>query len=165
MHAIASRLVVDQDDVVEAAIGILRQRMQGEGEGLKVGNPVNLLRHAALQLHEERREVFMGYWVDANWRLLGVDVLAIGNEQAVVFSLADLARKAIAAKAVYAYFLHNHPGERYARPSDKDFSSLAQIDEYLGRLGITPVNHFVLSRETAYCARSHQVFHFLEDDR
>lgn len=144
---------VSDDQLIEAGIQALHRRMSAKGVNLSDFR--DLVAHGAMQLRNERREVFVGYFLDRDMRLIAVETMASGAETEVSFSVRDAARKAIAADADSVVFVHNHPNGN-TEPSDNDRKAVARIDQQFSVLGILPAGHFVVAGTVAECIRTGQ---------
>lgn len=149
------------DEVINRALSILEARMAGEG--MLIGHPVNLFKHAYLELAQEQCEVKLGYWLDANNRLLGWDRIAYGGESSVIYSLRHAARLAISAGAVGAYFLHNHPAGS-ADPSQADIKSADRLSSYMAAVDVLTLGHFVLGRDRVRSVTSCLEFEIIKSE-
>jgi DNA repair protein RadC len=136
--------VTDQE-IIDRAMRILHDRAT---VGIDLRDPHDLVRHAALRLEDETREILLGYWLDRNDRLIGIDEIAAGAEASINFSLFDLARKAVAAKATGAFLVHNHPNQN-ADPSEKDKATAQRVNVYLAQLAVLTLGHFAVTRTAA----------------
>ena len=149
------------DEVINRALSILEARMAGEG--MLIGHPVNLFKHAHLELAQEQNEVLLGYWLDGHNRLLGWDRIAYGGETSATFSVRRAARLAIAAGAVGAYFLHNHPTGP-ADPSPADIKSAARLDSFMAAVDVLTLGHFVLGRDRVRSVTSCLEFEIIKSE-
>lgn len=143
------------DEVIKRALSILEARMAGEG--MLIAHPINLFRHALLELGQESNEVLLGYWLGADNRLQGWDRISYGGERRTTFSLRHTARLAIAAGARGAYFLHNHPGWT-AEPSEADVESSLLLDRHLAAVDVLVLGHFILAGDCVRDVRSDREF-------
>ena len=129
------------------------------------GNPLQLLDQraaiidAALRLHDREVETLLAYWLDAGWRLLQVDEIAVGSEREAAFSLRYLARCAIATDARAAIVVHNHPNGD-PTPSDADRHAADRTDAYLSFIGVPVLGHHVVARGGFGCIRTGVVERF-----
>lgn len=149
------------DEVINRAMHILEVRMFGEG--MLIGHPVNLFRHAYLMLAQEHNEVLLGYWLDGQNRLLGCDRIAYGGETSATFSLRSAARLAISVGAVGAYFLHNHPTGP-ADPSPADIKSADRLNSYMAAVDVLTLGHFVLGRDRVRSVTSSLEFEIIKSE-
>ncbi|PKO89466.1 MAG: hypothetical protein CVU18_03955 [Betaproteobacteria bacterium HGW-Betaproteobacteria-12] len=146
------------DQSIEAGLLALTRKL--ETVGVQFSDMKDIVRHAVLRLHEERREVYLGYWLDEKLRLIDVCELAIGSSTEVIFDTRYIAHRVAAAGAAQAVFVHNHPSGN-SLPSPEDRQTAKAIDNALIAIGVFPAAHFVIGNLKAEEIRSGEVVEFV----
>ncbi len=90
--------------------------------------------------------------LDSRGKPLGVDVLEEGETSIVKFSLRRVLAPILARNAVGVVLAHNHVGA-YARPSDADKVATQKLEALFASVGITLVDHLILSGSEAISFR------------
>ncbi len=82
--------------------------------------------------------------LDGRGKPLGVDVLEEGETGVVKFSARRVLAPILARNAVGVVLAHNHVGA-YAQPSDADKAATRRLEALFASVGITLVDHLILS--------------------
>lgn len=133
------------DQVVEHAAQVLVSRLHG---GISLSNPNDLCLHAAIRLRGEVREVLLGYWLDADFRLIEVEEISTGGESALQYSARDIARRAVRLDARALALVHNHPNGDLA-PSDADRDAIGSLQRYLSAIAVLAFGYVVTNAGAA----------------
>ena len=96
-------------------------------------------------LADQPREMTAFAYLDPEWRLLGMRHGPAGDVSAAEVPIRAIARDAVAFGAARVVMAHNHPmGD--ATPSKADLAITRRIAAVLDAVGVTLVDHLVLSR-------------------
>jgi DNA repair protein RadC len=137
------------DATIEKALAILERRLKGHSDRLSyapvMGSPADVKKYLTLLLSEETIEKFVALFLDAQHRLIKVEVLATGTiDQAVVYP-REVAKVALALDASAAIFAHNHPSGS-ATPSRADITLTEALKAALALFNIRVVDHVIVPR-------------------
>ncbi|NJD24076.1 MAG: hypothetical protein FIB06_01585 [Betaproteobacteria bacterium] len=142
---------MSDDQIVERARQILYGRLTKAGMPEMEFGDLGVL--AGMHLAGRTEETLVVFWLDSEWRLLGFEELAIGDETGCRISTRSISRKAVAANAAMACFFHNHPtGSATASHADKVTAGL--IDERMAAIGVFVIGNFVVCGNRIECIRT-----------
>lgn len=91
-------------------------------------------------------------------RLIGEKVVYQGSSQKVNIQLHDLYRELFAHKAHKFILVHNHPGGNH-EPSQDDINTTLIIKQEALRLGLTLVDHVIISDQGYYSMSEHELIY------
>jgi DNA repair protein RadC len=130
---------------LQATVELSRRALASELRASPVFNSPQLVRdYLRLTLGNERVEVFVALWLDANHRLIERDVLCRGTlTQASVYP-REVVRAAIARNAANVIFAHNHPSGA-TMPSHSDQSLTRQLKDALATIDVAVVDHCIVA--------------------
>lgn len=146
---------MNDEEAIAAGLMAVANRLRVKG--ISFAQQSDVLAHACMRLHWERREILLGYWFTKEMQLIAIDELATGSAKSVEFDLSELLRTAITRRAEMAVIVHNHPSGN-PTPSDSDRGSAKDIDCGLAAVGILAVGHFVIADLTAVSVRTGERF-------
>ena len=135
----------EDDATIQRALSILEKRIVG---GWGMAHQHGIIRHAALRLIDERREVVLAYWLDADQRLISVEEMAIGSSESVCMDSRYVMRRAVTNDAVYAAFAHNHHGG-YLAASDADRTCAEKLNSLMAMIGVLVLGHYAIGESGA----------------
>ena len=124
-----------------------------EGDKPNYGPPLRN-PEAAYQLVAEQaalwdREHFLALVLDARFRLLGVDEIAVGSLSQSIVHPREVFKAAILANAAALICVHNHPSGD-PRPSREDHEVTRRLREAGDLLGVQLLDHLVVCRDGFY---------------
>lgn len=128
------------EEIIQRALAIIEQRMV---VGYSVVSQHDLIRHAGLRLADERREVLLAYWLNAEKRLIVAEELAIGSNSSLTYDSRYVMRRAVVSNAEFAIFAHNHPDGNSAA-SDCDRKAAESINWMLATIGVLVLGHYTI---------------------
>ena len=107
-----------------------------------------------LSLAHERVEVFVALWLDAQHKLIEMQVLFRGTLTQTSVYPREVVRAALAKNAAAVIFAHNHPSGSTA-PSQADRSLTRVLKDALALIDVTVIDHCIVGRgETHSTVRS-----------
>ena len=109
----------------------------------------DLLRH-----HREERVCAL--LLDEKMRLIDIVWLSTGTISSAMIPVSELARAALKSNAYYIVLAHNHP-DGTAEPSDADKFVTEELRHNLSGMGITLLEHFIVSDDSYHPLLLHTV--------
>ena len=107
-----------------------------------------------LSLSHERVEVFVALWLDAQHKLIEMQVLFRGTLSQTSVYPREVVRAALAKNAASVILAHNHPSGSTA-PSQADRSLTRVLKDALALIDVTIIDHCIVARgETHSTVRS-----------
>lgn len=146
------------DQLVASALAALDAKLSVDGLPT-FHDSTMAVADALLRLHDRRCESMLCYWLDRNRRLLGVEEVAKGSEDAVTFSRAHVARRALAVDAYAVLMIHNHPSGD-PTPSAQDIAAADRVDRQLAAIDVMVLAHFAVAHEGYGDIRTGKVIRF-----
>ncbi len=125
----------------------LGRRMLAEApqqEGLLITSADDVFNLMSPLLKGLDHEQCWALYLNRGARLTGKECLSRGNDISTVLDAAEVARKAVAAKARRIILVHNHPSGD-PTPSPQDIRLTGEVKRALGLFGIVLVDHIILS--------------------
>lgn len=116
--------------------------------GVTISHP-EIARDIFLPMMLTDRETMAVMLLDADRRVMGAFVAAIGTVDMVQCHPSDVFRPAIMLGASYVLVAHNHPSGN-PTPSDADIETTRMIEAGAAILGINFVDHLVLTATGRY---------------
>ena len=150
----------DADKLVADAIDALQAKMAKDGLP-RFHDARMAVVHAALRLNDQDVEHLVGYWLDRQQRLIGVETLATGGVAEVSFSRREITRRTLLSGAAEVILLHNHPSGD-ARPSAADTEMAGMLDRALASVGVMVAGHFIVAAEGYADVRAGTTFTWAE---
>jgi len=146
------------DELIASSLAVLREALARPRLAPSFHDPKMVVVHAALRQLNERREVYLAYWMGPDYRLIDIDEIAIGTDETVSFSMSFVVRRAVQLEARYVALVHNHPNGD-PRPSKRDKESVPMMDGRLSVVGVMAWHLIVADR--GYCdIRTEEVTYF-----
>lgn len=122
--------------------------------GLHLDQPASVRDFLRLHLSGQKREVFMGLFVDAHNCLIAAIELFAGTLTQTSVYPREVARRAIELNAASVLFAHNHPSG-VARPSEADRLVTQCLQRALALLDIRTLDHFIVAGNDLYSFAEH----------
>ncbi|WP_026608663.1 RadC family protein [Methylocaldum szegediense] len=112
----------------------------------------------AVQLHlaEYDHEVFAGFFLDNQHRIIEFSVLAEGTIDAAAVYPREVIKKALDCQAAAVIFCHNHPSG-FAEPSQADKALIMRLKNALSLLDIRVLDHFIVGADEVYSFAEHRL--------
>lgn len=130
---------------LQATVELARRALASELRAAPVFNTPQLVRdYLRLTLGNERVEVFIALWLDAQHRLIERDVLFRGTLMQASVYPREVVRAAIARNAANVIFAHNHPSGA-TLPSRADQTLTRQLKDALALIDVVVVDHCVVA--------------------
>lgn len=144
VHSLSSSEVV-------ASMNATRVSVEASGilEQLQRNAQVDAIQRLMPILGQCACERFYAVYVDANSKILDVQLLGAGDETRVELSVGDVCRAAVANGAVSLIVAHNHPGGD-VQPSNEDVRLTKRLRLALTVLGVPLWDHLIFSNSTVY---------------
>jgi DNA repair protein RadC len=101
---------------------------------------------------EPDREHFVGIYLDAQYAVLALQVLAIGDRFSVAFTAAELYKTGLLCNALGIVLAHNHPSGD-SRPSKEDCEITGGLEVAGAMIGIQLIDHIVVGSRSAVSMR------------
>lgn len=127
----------------------MAQRALGEKlkQGAALDSPTAVRDFLRLRLHGLAHEVFVGVFLDARHRVLGVEDLFRGTLMQTSVYPREVVKRALAHNAAAIIFAHNHPSG-VAEPSRADELLTANLKRALALVDVKVLDHFVVGADS-----------------
>lgn len=132
-----------EQDVLAAAEGILRNRLERQGS---IGNPTDANDFLRMRLGGLSHEEFHVLWLDNRHRILDCQKLFTGTVDGASIYPREVVRAALRVNACAAILAHNHPSG-IAEPSAADRAITHELREALRLIGVRILDHIVVGDE------------------
>jgi len=130
-----------EDDVLAAAEGILKAKLERLGN---VSNPRDATNFLRMRLGALLHEEFHILWLDNRHRILDCQKLFTGTIDGASVHLRETVRAALTVNAAACILSHNHPSG-VAEPSAADRAITKELVEALKLVGVRVLDHIVVS--------------------
>jgi DNA repair protein RadC len=131
---------------LQASIEIARRSLASQMREMPLMNsPETVQDYLRLTLGNERVEVFVALWLDAQCRLIEMQTLFRGTLMQTSVYPREVVRAAIDKNAASVIFAHNHPSGG-TMPSDADYRLTAQLKSALALIDVTVVDHCIVGQ-------------------
>jgi DNA repair protein RadC len=101
----------------------------------------------------ESQEHFLTFLLNTRNQVIGYSVVAIGGLTACVVDLRVVFRSAVLVGSSSILLAHNHPSQ-YLEPSTEDLALTKRVKGAADLLGITLLDHLIVSQSAHYSLRS-----------
>jgi DNA repair protein RadC len=133
-------------EVVRAVLAVhraaLRERLP---ERLQIANQEALMDFLEEELRHRPDEAVLGLFLDADLRLVAIEVLAVGGANQCPLSVREVAGRCLAHRASALILAHNHPSGSLV-PSDQDMITTRRLQQTLGELDVELLDHVIVGR-------------------
>ncbi|MEE9383203.1 MAG: DNA repair protein RadC [Nannocystaceae bacterium] len=129
------------DTIIEAAHAILQKRLREPGRAIT--NPGDTRRFVALELAEEKAEIFSAIWLDNRHRLIAFERMFNGTVNGASVHPRELVRRAIELNAAAVIVAHNHPSGE-AEPSAADRAITKRLQDAFQLIDVRVLDHIVV---------------------
>jgi DNA repair protein RadC len=134
---------------LQASIEIARRALASQMREMPLMNsPETVQDYLRLTLGNERVEVFVALWLDAQCRLIAMQTLFRGTLTQTSVYPREVVRAAMEKNAASVIFAHNHPSGG-TTPSDADRHLTAQLKSALALIDCAVVDHCIVGRSHA----------------
>lgn len=130
-----------EQDVLAAAEGILRSKLDRQGS---IGNPSDATNFLRMRLGSLLHEEFHVMWLDNRHRILDCQKLFTGTIDGASIHLRETVRAALNINAAACILSHNHPSG-VAEPSAADRAITKELRDVLSMVGVRVLDHIVVS--------------------
>jgi DNA repair protein RadC len=130
---------------VELAKRALREEMAG---GVNLNSPQSVRDYLKLTLKNLPHEVFVGVFLDARNRVIGVEELFRGTLMQTSVFPREVVKRALHFNAAAVIFAHNHPSG-VAEPSGADQTLTEALKRALGLIDVRVLDHFIIAGGSA----------------
>ncbi|HET8610008.1 MAG TPA: DNA repair protein RadC [Burkholderiales bacterium] len=130
---------------VELAKRALREKMAG---GVNLNSPQSVRDYLKLTLKNLPHEVFVGVFLDARNRVIGVEELFRGTLMQTSVFPREVVKRALHFNAAAVIFAHNHPSG-VAEPSGADQTLTEALKRALGLIDVRVLDHFIVAGGSA----------------
>ncbi|MES2784179.1 MAG: JAB domain-containing protein [Pseudomonadota bacterium] len=149
LNFLHTRLTLEEDLTILAALHILRSRFQRRDV---FNSPSSVMHFLRLQAQGLQHEVFGVMYLDTHHRLINYEQLFRGTlNQASVYP-REVTRQALAANAASVILHHNHPSGD-CLPSPADEALTLTLKAALGLVDIRVLDHIITSDSGAVSMR------------
>jgi DNA repair protein RadC len=131
--------------VIEMGRRALRERI---GNGTALSSPQAVRDYLRLKLQARPHEVFVGVFLDAQNRVLGVEELFRGTLTQTSVYPREIVKRALHYNAAALIFAHNHPSG-IAEPSRADEMLTIALKQALALVDVKVLDHFVVGGDSA----------------
>lgn len=132
-----------EQDVLAAAEGILRQRLERQGS---IGSPTDANDFLRMRLGALSHEEFHVLWLDNRHRIIDCQKLFTGTVDGASIYPREVVRAALSVNACAAIFAHNHPSG-ISEPSAADRAITSELRDALRLIGVRILDHIVVGAE------------------
>ena len=132
-----------EQDVLAAAEGILRERLERQGS---IGSPTDANDFLRMRLGALLHEEFHVLWLDNRHRILDCQKLFTGTVDGASIYPREVVRAALRINASAAILAHNHPSG-IAEPSAADRAITNELRDALRLVGVRILDHIVVGAE------------------
>lgn len=112
--------------------------------------------HLSLLLKELKHEAFYVLFLDKKYQLIEEQLIAKGENDFVLVSAKDIARRALMLHASSIVLAHNHPSGEL-KPSNFDIKTTNEIIEVLKKLQIQVLDHLIISTSGSFSFRQNML--------
>lgn len=134
--------VLNEDELIARAFAILERRYN---PGKKIDSPTTCVHFVRSQIGEMENEVFIGIFMDTQYRILAVETLGLGTIDSAEVHPREVVKAALRHNAAAVIFAHNHPsGMVTASASDRRLTE--QLKQALKMVGTRVLDHIVVGR-------------------
>lgn len=131
--------------VMELGRRALRERISN---GTALNSPQAVRDYLRLKLQARPHEVFVGVFLDAQNRVLGVEELFRGTLTQTSVYPREIVKRALHYNAAALIFAHNHPSG-VAEPSRADEMLTIALKQALALVDVKVLDHFVVGGDSA----------------
>lgn len=132
-----------EQDVLAAAEGILKGRLQRQGSIVSPTDATDFLR---MRLGALSHEEFHVLWLDNRHRIIDCQKLFSGTVDGASVYPREVVRAALSVNACAAILAHNHPSG-VAEPSAADRAITHELRDALRLIGVRILDHIVVGDE------------------
>ncbi|MEO1091385.1 MAG: JAB domain-containing protein [Pseudomonadota bacterium] len=118
----------------------LRERLP---ERVRIDSPDALMDFLADELRYRKDEAVLGLFLDADLRLVAVEVLAVGTVDRCPLTVREVVGRCMEHQAAAMIMAHNHPSGRLS-PSDIDEVMTRKLQSTLAALDIDLLEHVIV---------------------
>ncbi|MBZ0093613.1 MAG: RadC family protein [Burkholderiales bacterium] len=140
MHGMGPAKYVQLQAVLEMARRALGEEIRS---GDAMASPAAVRDYLRLQLQGLRHEVFIGVFLDAQNRVIGVEELFRGTLTQTSVYPREVVKRALHHNAAALIFAHNHPSG-VAEPSHADMALTAALKQALALVDVNVLDHFIV---------------------
>lgn len=106
------------------------------------------------ELSKKPKEHIYAVFLRNDNTVIGDKLLGLGDSQSAKFDVKDLARTAAIVNASAVILVHNHPSGN-SDPTTKDLETTREIHETLNKIGITLLDHVIISHNKNHSMKQH----------
>ncbi len=129
---------------LQAVLELARRHLAEELPERNVLNePAALNRYLVARLREEPQEVFLGLFLDSQFKLLATEEIARGSINTAAVYPREVVKTALRLGASAVVFAHNHPSG-HGEPSPQDRLLTERLKAALATIDVRVVDHFVV---------------------
>lgn len=136
-----------EDLLIEQAIAVLEHRIFKRGP--RLDNPQEVRRYLRLKLAGETQEVFSVCFLDSHLQVMAYEPLFYGTIDAVSVYPRRILQRALELNSAAIIVAHNHPSGN-TEPSQHDKNITALLKDWLPRMDIRVVDHFIIGAGEPY---------------
>lgn len=140
VHGMGPAKYVQLQAVLEMARRALDEEIRS---GDAMSSPAAVRDYLRLQLQGLRHEVFIGVFLDAQNRVIGVEELFRGTLTQTSVYPREVVKRALHHNAAAMIFAHNHPSG-VAEPSHADMALTAALKQALALVEVNVLDHFIV---------------------
>lgn len=144
MHGLGEAKFVQLQAVMEMAQRALGERLKTTPA---LDSPRAVRDFLRLRLQGQRREVFVGVFLDTQHRVLAVEDLFVGTLMQTSVYPREVVKSALRHNAAAIIFAHNHPSG-VAEPSRADEMLTANLKRALALVEVSVLDHFVVGADS-----------------
>lgn len=103
----------------------------------------------------EQKEHFYAVFLTNGNEEIGDKLIGLGGLDSAPVDVPDVVRTAVLVKAGAVILVHNHPSGN-AQATQQDIETTEEIHDVLDRLGITLLDHVIITHNDSYSMRQHR---------
>lgn len=130
-----------------AAIELGKRVLSTPLEGVFVKSAADAVKIVAPSILNEKKEVFVGLYLNTKNRLLRKEIISIGSLDKSIAHPREVFKPAIEESAAGIVVLHNHPSGD-ASPSEEDIELTKELKEAGELLGIELLDHIIIGKNS-----------------
>lgn len=142
VEGVSDSVVVQLKLVAEISKRIFKKSAQ---EKPVLNNFDAVISYASLLLKDLKHEAFYVLFLDKKYQLIEEQLIANGENDIVLVSAKDVARRALMLHSASVILAHNHPSGEL-KPSNSDIKTTNEIVEVLRKLQIQVLDHLIISK-------------------
>lgn len=136
-----SRSITEQDEIIAAAIRILRERLHKPGAVMDC--PESVRNFLSLTMAERETEAFGAIFLNTAHAVIAFEILFTGTIDKSAVYPREVAKAALKHNASAVIYVHNHPSGNVS-PSEDDRRLTEALKQAMDLIGVRSLDHFIV---------------------